>query len=68
MEPLDDLLQLAWAIPNQADFCFNLALNIALPDMWGLVRPYIEMPFECIDMISTACDQVTDLAYAIPDP
>ena len=35
--PLDDLLKLAWAIPNAADFCFNCALNIALPDMWAIV-------------------------------
>ena len=28
--PLKDLMSLAWAIPNQADFCCNLSLNIAL--------------------------------------
>jgi len=35
--PLDDLLRLAWAIPNQADLCCNIALNIALPEVWGMV-------------------------------
>ena len=29
--PLEDLLQLCWAIPNKADLCCNIALNIALP-------------------------------------
>jgi hypothetical protein len=66
--PLQDLLQLCWAIPNQADLCVNLALNIALPEMWAIVQPFIDMPFQCINMISTACDQATLLAYQIPVP
>lgn len=66
--PLDDLLKLAWAIPNKADFCCNIALNIALPNMWSIIQPYINMPFECINMISSACDAATELAYAIPPP
>ena len=66
--PLQDLLQLMWAIPNQADLCVNIALNIALPQMWSIVQPYIDMPFQCINMISQACDQATAMAYAIPVP
>lgn len=59
---------MCWAIPNAADCCFNAALNIALPEMWGIVEPYIMMPFQCIDMVSQACDAATELAYAIPAP
>lgn len=66
--PLDDLLQLCWAIPNQADLCCNIALNIALPCMWGIVKPYVDMPFQCVNMVSQACDAATKLAYAIPPP
>ena len=66
--PLDDLLRLAWAIPNKADICCNIALNIALPNMWSIIQPYVNMPFECINMISQACDTATELAYAIPPP
>lgn len=66
--PLQDLLEMCWAIPNTADCCFNCALNIALPEMWGIVQPFVMMPFECIDMISSACDAATELAYAIPPP
>lgn len=66
--PLDELLKLAWAIPNQADFCVNIALNIALPEMWGIIQPYIMMPFECVDMICDTMDEATKLAYAIPVP
>ena len=66
--PLQDLLEMCWAIPNTADCCFNCALNIALPEMWGIIQPYIMMPFQCIDMISEACDAATELAYAIPPP
>lgn len=29
--PLEDLLNMCWAVPNQADLCCNIALNIALP-------------------------------------
>ena len=68
MPPLSDLLQLAFAIPNQADLCFNIALNIALPEIYGIIQPFIDMPFQAIDMVSTMCDQATDLAYAIPVP
>lgn len=46
--PLQDLLELCWAIPNTADFCCNIALNIALPEMWGIVEPYVMAPFTCI--------------------
>ena len=35
--PLQELLEMCWAIPNTADCCFNCALNIALPEMWGIV-------------------------------
>jgi hypothetical protein len=35
--PVEDLLQLFWAIPNNGDLCVNLALNIALPNMWGII-------------------------------
>lgn len=66
--PLQDLVEMCWAIPNTADCCFNCALNIALPEMWGIVQPFVMMPFECIDMISEACDAATELAYAIPEP
>ncbi len=66
--PLDDLLKLAWAIPNSADFCVNVALNIALPDIWGMVKPYVMLPFQAIDMIEQACDEAIDVAYAIPPP
>ena len=66
--PLQDLLELCWAIPNQADLCVNLALNIALPNMWAMVEPFVNMPFQCIDMVSKACDAATELAYAIPPP
>ena len=66
--PLDDLLKLAWAIPNAADFCVNVALNIALPDIWGMVKPYVMLPFQAIDMIEQACDEAIDVAYAIPPP
>ena len=62
------MIKLCWAIPNTADCCFNCALNIALPDMWGMVKPFVEMPFQCIDMVSKACDEATKLAYAIPPP
>jgi len=66
--PLEDLLQLCWAIPNKADLCVNIALNIAMPQIWSIIQPYIDMPFQCIDMISQACDQATEMAYAIPKP
>ena len=54
--PLQDLLEACWAIPNNADFCVNVALNIALPEMWNMVEPYAMLPFQCIDMISEACE------------
>ena len=66
--PLQDLLEMCWAIPNAADCCFNVALNIALPEVWSIIQPFVMMPFECIDMISQACDAATELAYAIPAP
>lgn len=43
--PLQDLLELAWAIPNQADACCNLALNAALQVMWPTIQPYINLPY-----------------------
>jgi hypothetical protein len=46
--PLQQLLELCWAIPNQADFCCNMALNIALPEMWDIAEPYIMAPFTCM--------------------
>ena len=54
--PLEDLLMLCWAIPNKADFCVNIALNIAIPQMWSIIQPYVDLPFQCIDMVSQACD------------
>lgn len=64
--PLDDLVRMCWAIPNTADCCVNCALNIALPEMWSIIQPYVMMPFQCVDMISTACDAASTLAYATP--
>lgn len=61
--PLQDLLEMCWAIPNTADCCCNCALNIALPEMWSIIQPYIMMPCQCIDMIAQACDEATALAY-----
>lgn len=55
--PLQDLIQLCWAIPNQADACCNLALNAALQIMWPEIKPYVDMPFQCISMVSSACDE-----------
>ena len=49
--PLQDLLEMCWAIPNTADFCCNMALNIALPEMWSIVQPYIMAPFTCVQMV-----------------
>lgn len=66
--PLEDLLNMCWAVPNQADLCCNIALNIALPQMWSIISPFIELPFECIKMVSDACDAATELAYAVTPP
>lgn len=68
MPPVQDLIQLFFAVPNNADLCVNCALNIALPEIWGIVQPFIDMPFQCIGMISEACDAAIDVAYAIPAP
>lgn len=66
--PLEDLLNLCWAIPNKADLCCNIALNIAMPQIWAIVQPYVDLPFQCIDMVSQACDQATEVINAIPPP
>lgn len=63
--PLQDLLELCWAIPNTADFCCNIALNVALPEMWSIVQPYIMGPFACMEMISQACDSALAEAWMI---
>ena len=66
--PLDDLLKMAWAIPNAADCCFNAAVNIALPQMYGIIQPFIDMPFDALDMISSMCDVATNALYTPPPP
>ena len=66
--PLQDLVELAWAIPNQADACVNIALNIALPEIYAMVKPYIDLPFQCIQTISDACDMAQIMIATAPIP
>ena len=66
--PLEDLLNLCWAIPNQADLSMNIALNIALPEVYDLIQPYLDIPVQAMDMISQACDAAIELAYAPTPP
>jgi len=63
--PLQDLLEMCWAVPNAADLCCNLALNIALPEMWSIAEPYVMMPVKCLQMIQTVCNNACELAYEV---
>ena len=66
--PLEDLLDMCWKVPNQADTCCNGALNLTLPQVVQVVQPFIDMPFDAVDTIAKACDAATKLAYETPTP
>ena len=61
--PLRHILELAFAICNQGDTCFNLGLNAAMSEMWNIIQPYIEMPFQCVNDIVTECEQATIMQF-----
>lgn len=72
-EPLgsivDELLKfpdILWVIPNQADFFFNKALNIALPMVWDMAAPYIMAPYDCVATVAAMMDATNNISYSIP--
>ena len=61
--PAKYLLKLLFGTVISADDCFNVALNIALPEIWDMAEPFIMSPYKCVRDIADECEKACKKAF-----
>lgn len=69
VDVLIQIPEILWIIPNQADYFFNCAANVALPQMYDMIKPYLMAPINAVTTITTTMDTINiakELEDALP--